>query len=477
MSLIFQKREAIDYICNFYRHQLYDKLTKTYLLTTDDGNFLFLNDSAFRQLKRGRIEDETLYNALHQKGIIITDKNFNQIVEKTKQRYSFLQNGTSLHIVIPTHRCNLSCVYCFASAPSLTDSKEKNDMDENIARKITKFIMKSPSNAITMEFQGGEPLVKFDMIQLMVKYAKELNLKHKKDLRFALVSNLTLMTEDKANWLIENGVTICTSFDGPKQVHDKNRMILAKNSTGIGTYEKVTFWIKKINEIYNQKNMSLKVNALMTITRNSLAYHKEIIDEYIKLNINVVNIRPLTQIGRAIEQNQPTIYYSMQEFNEFYEKSLKYIQNLIQNGTIIEERIVELYKQKILVNKPGYHTDYESPCGALTGQMTYFNDGSIYTCNESLGREEFKVGDVFNTNWQNLFKKKEVAKAILNSMLEQNVKCDRCPYKPYCGTCMVENFYKEGKFNFYPDKSKKHDETLYHSKKIFDEILRHVRKQ
>lgn len=33
--------EGQDYLCNFYRYKLYDKETKHYLLTTDDGAFSF----------------------------------------------------------------------------------------------------------------------------------------------------------------------------------------------------------------------------------------------------------------------------------------------------------------------------------------------------------------------------------------------------------------------------------------------------
>ena len=137
----------------------------------------------------------------------------------------------------------------------------------------------------------------------------------------------------------------------------------------------------------------------------------------------------------------------------------------------MSERIVEVYQKKVLENTPTYHTEYESPCGAATGQIVYFTNGKIYTCNEAMNREEFCLGDVFNDNWQDVFKKKESSKAVLNSMLEQNVMCDRCAYKPYCSTCMVENFSRDNKFNFYPTNTQKHHETIYHCNKIFDKII------
>lgn len=59
---MFTKKEGIDYLSNFYRYTIYDKERKIYLLTTDDGNYLFVNSSALKQLRIGKIVDEELYS-------------------------------------------------------------------------------------------------------------------------------------------------------------------------------------------------------------------------------------------------------------------------------------------------------------------------------------------------------------------------------------------------------------------------------
>ena len=419
---MFEKKEGVDYISNYYRHDLYDKSKMLYLLTVDDGGFIFLNDSAFKQLRRGRIEDLDIYSKLEEKGIIVTEKNFNSIVKKTKKRYSFLDNGTSLHIVIPTSRCNLGCKYCFADPLPITSSKEEYDLDEKTAMKIIEFIMKSSSNAATIEFQGGEATARFDLVKLMTNYAKELNKTKKKDLQFTIVSNLTLMTEEMALWLIRNDVSICTSLDGPKIVHDKNRIIHVKEGREVGTHQNVVSWIRKINELLKQEKKDWKVNALMTLTRHSLPYHKEIIDEYLSLDLNLLDIRGLTRVGKAVGEESEDMSYPFDEFVDFYEKSLEYMKELRAKGIPVDDRMRELYDIKVLEARPTYHTDYESPCGAATGQITYHSNGDIYTCHEALGKDEFKLGNVFKDNWNSIFKKPQTSKAILNSMIESNSK-------------------------------------------------------
>jgi len=468
MTQNFVKLEGKDYLQNFYRFKLYNKFSKTYLLTTDDGNYIFVNFSAFKQLKKGKIENQEIYSNLISSGIIITPQNINKIIKKTIKRYSFLSNGTSLHIVVPTDRCNQLCTYCFASAKNIDDTETSSDLDEPTAKKIIEFIMNSPSKAITIEFQGGEPTLRFDMIKIMATYAKKLNKTIKKDLQLTIVSNLTKVNEEIITWLINNDITICTSLDGPEHIHNKNRIINAKEGKRIGTHKTVTTWINKINKIYSEKNIDLRVNSLPTITKYSLPYYKEIIDEHLKYNLNTIDIRALTRIGRINEF--PELTYTNNEFEQFYLNSLNYLKELEKEGKYVTERIKKLYETKILKNVPGYHTDCESPCGATTGQIVYHSDGKIYTCHEGLGREEFQVGDVTKDTWQDIFKRPVTQKAILNSMLEQNVKCDRCVYKPYCGTCMIENFYHLNKFNFYPTKTQIHHSTILQSNSIFNKI-------
>ena len=58
----------------------------------------------------------------------------------------------------------------------------------------------------------------FPVIQFVVDYAREKNKYENKLLDMSLVTNMTYMTKENADWLIENGVLICTSLDGPEEI-------------------------------------------------------------------------------------------------------------------------------------------------------------------------------------------------------------------------------------------------------------------
>jgi sulfatase maturation enzyme AslB (radical SAM superfamily) len=51
------------------------------------------------------------------------------------------------------------------------------------------------------------------------------------------------MDEEKLSWLLDRGVSICTSLDGDKLTHNSQRVWKEGDS-----YDKTTYWIGRINE-------------------------------------------------------------------------------------------------------------------------------------------------------------------------------------------------------------------------------------
>lgn len=83
----------------------------------------------------------------------------------------------------------------------------------------------------------------WEIVQFIVEYARYKAHVLEKDLTFALVSNLSLMDEEKLTWLLDRGVSICTSLDGDKLTHNEQRVWKEGDS-----YDKVTHWMGRINE-------------------------------------------------------------------------------------------------------------------------------------------------------------------------------------------------------------------------------------
>jgi len=427
----------------------FKELNGEYLLTNELGDFIFLNKEKFKRFIEGKLDkNSSIYKELSKKNFINTSLDRKEVIKRYRYRYGFLWQGSSLHIVVVTLRCNQRCIYCQSS--SVSPSAKGYDMSITVAKKVVDRIFTSPSPAITIEFQGGEPLINWKTTKYIISYALKKNKKYNKDLRISLVSNFNFLDEDKLDFLINNRVSLCTSLDGPEKIHNKNRpeMILGKNS-----YRNTINWIKKIKRRYKD---NITLNALVTISKYSLRYPEAIIDEYIKWGFWEIHLRPLSYLGIS-KINRKKIGYKSEEFINFYKKALDYLIHLNLKGkTNMSERTARVFLTKILTDKdPGY-LDIRSPCGAGIGQVTYNYDGKIFCCDEArmIGEDIFCIGDI-RRNWEEGLHYKVLGAVIQASTLE-GLYCDYCVYKPYCGVCPVCNYAFSGSIfsQVYNDRCK-----------------------
>jgi len=405
------------------------KIKDTYLVISDHGGWVGLTKEEYISAIRNEMTSH-LFSILESRGIIATQDNIDSIVNAYKNRYHFLFNGTTLHIIIPTLRCNHQCVYCHSA--SKTPEKPGLDLDEKTADKILDCIFQSPNDKIKIEFQGGEGALNKKIVMYVVNKGKALALKHKKDVKFVLVTNLTMMDDDFLNFLIIENVGMTTSLDGPEYIHNKNRKYVG----GQGTYKDVVKWINKIKE----KNKS--VGMLMVTTKYSLPYWKEIIDEYVRIGVKTIQLKYLNRLGFA-ENEWEEIGYTPEEFIEFWKNGMDYIIELNKKGIPVRERISWLILKKILTPyEPGF-LDFRSPCGVVGGQLSYNHNGDIFSCDEGRSSELFKLGNVKDMNYTDLFKTK-MAQSLISSSILENYLCDACAYKPFCGVCPIINHAEQG---------------------------------
>lgn len=422
----------------------FKQLNGKYLITNDIGDYCFLDPSAFQDFLNGKIEQACpdKYSELQTKGFIHNRMNFDDLSQRYAKKNAFLGQCPSLHIVIVTLRCDHRCSYCQAGSQGL-DAKGL-DMDISTAQKVVDRILESPNKNITIEFQGGEPLTNWDTVKFIVEYASQRNKVADKTLLISLVSNFTFMTKERLGFFIRNNVGFCASLDGPEKLHNKNRITAGKNNS----YKNTIKWLKIIkNEIRKNKKYKYRVNALTTVTKYSFSYPEQIIDEYLKLGIQGIHLRPVNPFGinKKIWQK---ISFLPEDFINFYKTALDYIINLNLKGKNFYERTAKIFLAKILADKDPNFLDIRSPCGAGIGQLAYNFNGDVYTCDEGrmlsrLRDESFKIGNVCQNSCRD-FIDNEITKTLcLASCLDNLAKCSECIYKPYCGVCPVYNYTQQ----------------------------------
>lgn len=168
-------------------------------------------------------------------------------------------SGITLQV---TQQCNFRCSYCkYANDSELFNHTHANKyMSWETARSAIDFLSKRVRDVshINIGFYGGEPLLNLALIKKCINYSKELF--EDKQLTFSLTTNGSLLSPEKAKYLIDNGVSITVSLDGPPEIHNKNRKDLL---TGEGTFDQVYEKLTVLKKEYPDYYQKLRFNSVI----------------------------------------------------------------------------------------------------------------------------------------------------------------------------------------------------------------------
>lgn len=404
------------------------------LLTNDFGDWVFVSEAELGELARGRFAPgSALFERLAARNFVRSRLDVEKTVERVRRKKRFLNYGPNLHILVVTLRCNETCVYCHASRADM--DAVHTDMTPEIAEKSVDLILQSTSPSVTIEFQGGEPLVSFSVVKHVIEYALARNRAYGKQLEFTMVSNLALMDEEKLAFLVENKVQICTSIDGPEALHTKQRVLIGGNS-----HREAAKWIERINKAYIDLGLDptlYHVEALLTTTREALKYPKEIVDTYYNLGCRAIFLRPVDPFGFA-GKTARVVEYDRAAYRDFYRTAVEHILDKNRRGEQVLERYASIFLTKILGDDEPNFLDIRSPGGSAIGQLAYSYDGKIFTSDEGrmmaeTGESMFHIGDVQTSKYRDLMKHPTVRALVMASIREKQPDCINCTYSPYCG--------------------------------------------
>lgn len=345
---------------------------------------------------------------------------------RLRSRLSFLRAATPLHLFVVTLRCEHSCPYCQVSRQSR--DRARYDMDEATASKALDIALSAPAPLIKIEFQGGEPLLNFELIQWIVVAAKEQAVRRGKLLQFVITTNLALLDEDVLDFCAEHGILLSTSLDGPRDLHNRNRPRRGNNS-----YELAVAAIARAKERLGRD----RVGALMTTTEASLNRVEEIVDEYLQQDLDGIFLRPLSPYGFAIKTKQFQ-KYRIDDWLRFWKRGLRYILDINKSGRHFPEFYSALILRRMLSDEPIGYVDLRSPAGAGLGALVYNYDGSVFASDEArmlaeMGDRTFELGSVHEHSYRDLVLSDTLVSAVAESLTQTAPQCSSCVFEPHCG--------------------------------------------
>jgi His-Xaa-Ser system radical SAM maturase HxsB len=404
-------------------------LTDEILITSEVGEYLFLSEVDFQALvsytlapEHPAYRDLVARHFLYEEG---SAPHLEMIAAQYRTKKAFLRGGPGLHLFVVTLRCDHTCLYCQVSRQS--PLKTRFDMSERHATLAVDRLFESPSDTLTIEFQGGEPLLVFDQIRGIIDDIVERNCTQKRSLQFVVASTLHFLTDDMLHYFKAHNVKLSTSLDGPEWLHNANRPNRHKDS-----FQRTLAGIQKAREVLGDEAIA----ALPTITRASLPHPEALIDTYVAQGFHSIFLRPISPYGFAVKTAR-SIGYAMEEFLTFYRRALSYLIALNKHGTTIDEAYTALLLTYILTPFPSSHVDLRSPTGAGLGVLVYNYDGRVYASDESrmlaeMGDKRFCLGTV-EAPYKALMQSEAMQVLLAAGIAESLPGCADCAFLPYCG--------------------------------------------
>ena len=319
------------------------------------------------------------------------------------------------HLIL-TDECNLCCRYCRAKAFELLEESNDEtapriDIDSNLPRDLDfdlgllyTFLEKDP--APTLTFYGGEPLMRADLVDRIVREAPVQ--------QFMIQTNGMLLDRLEPE-IVNRFSTILVSLDGGEALTDGNR--------GTGVYRKVMENVRKIRE----GGYTGELIARMAVTERT----------------------DITEAVRWLTRNPDFSFssvhwqldanfagdFSRRKFAEWVTASYNpgisklvadWIDHMESKGEVMTWYPFLDPMEDLLLGKKSLLR-----CGSGHANYSIMTDGHIAPCPVMIGMKEYYVGDIRTADPKNL------------DRVHVGGECTECGIYDFCGgRCLYSNITK-----------------------------------
>lgn len=300
--------------------------------------------------------------------------------------------------------CNLSCTYCFSQE---SRSKELLNIDK-IKNAINYFFSYNKKKRKDFTFiGGGEPFITWELLKRTILYIEEKTRLHKTTNQIRIITNATLLTEEKVAWLAEKNVVVSVSYDILPDIQNKQRPF---SIPGKSSFDAVNVGI----------NMLRKYKVPFTF----------------RTTITPTNVYRMLEMARYVIKNYP-------EIKKIHFEPVT--DNAIDNKSFFRDFVKNYFKALTVCQKNGvfltnsYIASFDFIRNHMCqGEFCLVPDGGILAChrhssNNDLHYDSFKLGFVTDD------------KLVIDQVSLKNVekirklrtkKCNRCFAKWHCaGGC------------------------------------------
>lgn len=311
--------------------------------------------------------------------------------------------------------CNLRCKYCFyCDVASFREDFSFGVMKEETATKLIEEALEfADGESVAFAFQGGEPLIAgLDYFRHFAKTVKEKNSRNSK-IFFSMQTNGTLLDDEWARFLKENGFLVGLSLDGD---YEGNRFRV--DEKGQNAYYKA---IRAANKLKKHK---VDFNILIVLT-GYCADNCERIYKYFRDNgFGFLQFIPcLRPFG---DKSESELYMTGEQYASFLVRTFNLYVKDFARGNYVSVRQFDNYVRMYL----GERAEQCGLCGHCTHQFVAEGNGNIYPC-DFYCTDEYLLGNI-NEEKLSAMANSEKAKQFILESLPVSEKCKQCKYYALC---------------------------------------------
>ena len=181
--------------------------------------------------------------------------------------------------------CNLDCSYCYyLDKADIYGGKEPRMDEKSLEKFVARYIEACEVPEVCFNWHGGEPLLLgLDFYKKAAKFEKQYA--GGKKLINTLQTNGTLITQQWAQFVADEGWLVGVSIDGPREVHDRFR----RDKGGAPTFDRVMRGIEYLN------SAKAEYNLMTTVSRASEGRGKEIYRFLKTLGSRFIQLSPVME--------------------------------------------------------------------------------------------------------------------------------------------------------------------------------------
>jgi uncharacterized protein len=313
-------------------------------------------------------------------------------------------------------------------------------MDFNVLVKVISKFLNYPINNINFIWHGGEPLLNGIIYYKKILYLQEKCNTNNVNIVNSIQSNGTLMNEEWVKFFKEYKFNVGISFDGPKVLHDSQRINCSKEST----FDSI------LNAILLLQRYKVPYGILSVVSKKSIEYGAiNILKFYLDKNIkNIAFLKQRPKINLSREFSNIDTKYS-EEFNNF----MKQVFDFWFENNNSEIKIREL--NSILSILLGGSSRICTIGGNCIGQnFSIETNGDIYHCDFSVNDNSYKLGNIVDNSVNEIMNKNKANKLNSIALEYKNDKCKECKWLSFCnGGCVRCAFFDPPKTDFCENSS------------------------